>query len=58
MAALKQCAQEVPEQVALPVEHPASGAEEAVVDVAAVEVALAEAVVEERACGRGRRGRA
>ena len=50
--------EEVPEQVALPVEHLAGGAEEAVVDVAAVEAALAEAVVEERAHGRGRRGRA
>ena len=34
--------EEVPEQVALLVEHPAGGPEEAVVDVAAVEAALAE----------------
>ena len=40
--------EEVPEQVALPVEHPAGGTEEAVVDIAAVEAALAEAVVEEQ----------
>ena len=39
--------EEVPEEVALGVEHPAGGPEEAVVNVAAVEAALAEAVVEE-----------
>ena len=39
--------EEVPEEVALGVEHPAGGPEESVVDVAAVEAALAEAVVEE-----------
>jgi hypothetical protein len=41
-------AEEVPEQVAILVEHPAGGAEGAVVDVAAIEAALAEAVVEEQ----------
>lgn len=39
--------EEVPEEVALGVENPGGGAEEAVVDVAAMEAALAEAVVEE-----------
>lgn len=44
--------EEFPEEVALSIEHPAGGPEEAVVDVAAVEAALAETVVEkERVVG-------
>lgn len=39
--------EEFPEEVALGVEHPSGGPEEAVVDVPSVEAALAEAVIEE-----------